>query len=96
MIGRVAACSALLAWLALPAAADAKHVVKPGETLWQIAGHLGDPFLWPALYRANRDQIKDPSVLYPGQVLTIPELRDLLPPAVSSSPPGREDASGDR
>ena len=52
-----------------------QHVVQPGETLWIIADRtLGDPTLWPALYRANRDQIKDPSVLYPGQSLTIPAI----------------------
>ena len=52
----------------------AEHVVQPGESLWQIAAQLGgDPQLWPVLYRANRDQIKDPSRLYPGQALLIPE-----------------------
>lgn len=51
------------------------HVVQPGETLWEIAGEaVGDPWLWPALYRANRDQIADPSVVYPGQRLAIPEI----------------------
>jgi len=51
------------------------HRVKPGETLWTIArAHIGDGRLWVALYTANRDQIKDPSRLYPGQELTIPEV----------------------
>jgi nucleoid-associated protein YgaU len=57
-----------------PAFGERFHVVKPGDTLWQIAGEFaGDPHLWPVLYRANRDQIKDPSVLHPGQRLTIPD-----------------------
>lgn len=51
------------------------HTVQPGETLWQIAAHtVGDPTLWPALYLANRDQIKDPSRVYPGQRLAIPKI----------------------
>jgi nucleoid-associated protein YgaU len=95
LTSRVAAVAGLIGLLGLPAVADGKHIVKPGETLWQIAGHLGDPFLWPALYRANRDQIKDPSILYPGQVLTIPELADLIPPAVSASPPRRRGTPAD-
>ena len=60
--------------LAVSASADPVHVVRPGETLWQIAALLsGDPDRWPELYRANRDQIRDPSRLYPGQRLAIPE-----------------------
>lgn len=51
------------------------HEVRPGDTLWSIAAKaIGDPTLWPALYRANRDQIKDPALLYPGQKLAIPKV----------------------
>ncbi|NNL87088.1 MAG: LysM peptidoglycan-binding domain-containing protein [Myxococcales bacterium] len=47
--------------------------VHSGETLSLIAqNHLGDASLWPAIYLANRDQIKEPSRIYPGQRLTIP------------------------
>ncbi len=49
-------------------------VVK-GECLWKIAGYdkiYGDPFQWPLIYKANKSQIKDPDLIYPGQVLTIP------------------------
>ena len=52
-----------------------RHTVKRGETLPQIAARLevyGDPSLWPLIYRANRDQISNPGVLWPGQVLRIP------------------------
>ena len=50
------------------------HHVQIGETLSAIAAiHLGNPHLWPAIYRANRDQIRDPERLYPGQTLAIPE-----------------------
>ncbi len=57
------------------AQAGRTHTVRDGETLWHIAGEtVGDPTLWPALYLANRDQIKDPSRVYPGQQLAIPEI----------------------
>ena len=68
----------LLAAFALAAVAatpTALYEVRPGETLTRIAAlTLGDPSLWPALYRANRDQIRDPAKLYPGQKLEIPTL----------------------
>lgn len=52
-----------------------RHTVKRGETLPQIAAMqevYGDSSLWPLIYRANRDQISNPAVLWPGQVLRIP------------------------
>ena len=51
------------------------HTVKRGETLPQIAAQsdiYNDYRLWPLLYRANRDQIRDPKHIWPGQVLRIP------------------------
>ena len=51
------------------------HTVKRGETLPQIAAQpevYNDVTLWPLLYRANRDQIRDPRRIWPGQVLRIP------------------------
>lgn len=51
------------------------HQVRPGESLWTIAEiTVGDPTLWPALYLANRDRIKDPALVYPGQQLAVPEI----------------------
>ncbi len=52
-----------------------KYTVNAGETLWLIASRkqvYHDAFLWPLLYRANRDQIRDPRRIYTGQVLNIP------------------------
>jgi hypothetical protein len=49
--------------------------VQAGDTLWLIASRpevYGDPLLWPVLYRANRDQIKDPRRVYEGQTLEVP------------------------
>ena len=51
------------------------HTVKRGETLPQIAAMAdvyNDYRLWPLLYRANRDQIRDPKHVWPGQILRIP------------------------
>lgn len=74
---RVVAPLALLVVASGAAAEDNVHVVQPGETLWQIALNLsGNPARWPELYRANRDQIRDPSMLYPGQRLAIPDFDD--------------------
>jgi nucleoid-associated protein YgaU len=65
-------------WLAAAGAAAIAprvHEVQPGESLWQIAQiTVGDATLWPALYHANRDQIKDPARVYPGQRLAIPTI----------------------
>lgn len=51
------------------------YTVKRGETLPQIAARAeiyNDASLWPIIYRANRDQIRDPKRLWPGQVLFVP------------------------
>lgn len=53
----------------------AYHTVMRGETLPQIAGQpevYNDQTLWPLLYRANRDQIRDPGHIRTGQALRIP------------------------
>jgi len=50
------------------------YSVGEGETLWTISAQpqvYGDGLLWPLLYQANRDQIKDPRQIFPGQVLSI-------------------------
>ena len=54
------------------------YTVKKGETLVEIAQRreiFNDQFMWPLIYKANRDQIRDPKTVFPGQMLTIP--RDL-------------------
>ena len=68
-----AACVFLLV-AGAASAAGGVHVVRSGESLATIAEReLGDRALWPELYRANRDRIKDPSRIFPGQELTLPE-----------------------
>ncbi len=51
------------------------YTVVRGDCLWYIAKKkeiYGDPYLWPWIYRTNRDKIKNPDLIYPGWVLTIP------------------------
>lgn len=50
------------------------YIVGEGETLWTISAQpkvYNEGMLWPLLYQANRDQIKDPRQIFPGQVLSI-------------------------
>ncbi|MBD1205581.1 MAG: LysM peptidoglycan-binding domain-containing protein [Rhodobacteraceae bacterium] len=47
--------------------------VQPGFTLWRIATeNLGDGIRYVHVFEANKDQIRDPDLIYPGQVFTIP------------------------
>jgi hypothetical protein len=60
-----------------PAAAAAAPItitVQPGFTLWAIARDTyGDGVLYVQVFEANRDKIKDPDLIYPGQVFTVPQ-----------------------
>ena len=48
--------------------------VQEGATLWAIArDRYGDPTLYVRVVEANRDSIRDPDLIYPGQVFTLPE-----------------------
>jgi len=53
------------------------YTVVRGDHLWGIAKkkeHYGNPFAWPIIYKANREQIKDPDLIYPNQVFKVPPL----------------------
>lgn len=48
--------------------------ISDGNTLWALARDTyGDPYLYVQIFEANRDQIRDPDRIYPGQVFTLPE-----------------------
>jgi hypothetical protein len=50
------------------------HVVR-GDNLWNIArAHYGEGFRFTTIFDANKDQIRDPNLIYPGQVFALPKV----------------------
>jgi nucleoid-associated protein YgaU len=57
---------------------EGRLVIQPGNNLWRISKVIyGDGLKYATLYQANKDQIRDPDLIYPGQVFRTP---DVLPP----------------
>jgi nucleoid-associated protein YgaU len=55
-------------------AAPVTITVQPGFTLWGIAQErYGDGVMYVQVFEANRDKIRDPDLIYPGQVFAVPE-----------------------
>ncbi len=51
------------------------YTVIKGDCLWNIAKKpsvYNDPWRWPLIFQANRDQIKNPDLIYPAQIFRIP------------------------
>jgi hypothetical protein len=98
-----AAAAALLACAAAGAAQAAptcnfrpdapdRHVVVKRDTLWDIsATFLQNPWCWPQVWGLNRDEIRNPHWIYPGQVIYFDRTRGRL----SLSPPGAGDGRGE-
>ncbi len=50
------------------------YTVEKGDSLSRIAKqHYGDPMKYPLIFDANRPMLEDPNLIYPGQVLRIPD-----------------------
>jgi nucleoid-associated protein YgaU len=63
--------------------APGSTIVQPGQNLWRIARHAyGRGIQYVVIYQANRSQIRNPNLIYPGQVFAIPS-------------PAKEGGSGD-
>ena len=69
--------AALDAWVEAPK--EINYTVVKGDCLWNIAKKsdiYSNPFAWPNIYKANRDQIKNPNLIFPKQVFKIPHLTE--------------------
>lgn len=72
-VAPTSAATPVQAPVAPAALAPVTVTVQPGFTLWAIAkGQYGDGLLYVQVFEANRDRIRDPDLIYPGQVFTLP------------------------
>jgi nucleoid-associated protein YgaU len=56
---------------ALPS--ESAVIVQPGNSLWRISRRVyGEGLRFSVIYQANRDQIREPDLIYPGQIFVLP------------------------
>ncbi len=80
-----------LTMLLTTSAFASEYVVEESDSLWKIAQEtLGSGFKWEEIYEANKDQIKDPNLIYGGQKLTIPDGEPTAPVVTPAPEPTPE------
>jgi hypothetical protein len=81
--------------LAIKPDAPDRYVVVPGDTLWGISQRYTDsPWRWPELWNMNKEQIRNPHLIYPGYVIVLDRERAQLTIAAPGAAPGTERAPG--
>ena len=69
--------------------AEGRVVVQPGNNLWRLArAAYGRGVRYTVIYEANRDQIRNPRLIFPGQVFTVPAMAaaPATPPPPAAAP----------
>jgi LysM domain len=74
--------------LAIKPDAPERYIVVPGDTLWGISQRYTDsPWRWPELWNMNREQIRNPHLIYPGYVIMLDRERGRLAIAPGTDTP---------
>lgn len=67
-----AACASAAEPLQLVDNPPDRHIVVRGDTLWAISGKfLQQPWRWPEVWQLNKDEIKNPHLIYPGDIIVL-------------------------